>query len=181
MIWRPQGKSPKPGVELHQLGRALKGYEGGGSFNFAPEQEFGNNGGYLVFIATFGHYFQLLAQPRLIPQVPAFFSEVFMQAFTIRRGGDPAAGQAQFDRCVGRARAAFGELSAKTLENYASEIVVAEKLETLSKLGVTAIEGSERNAARIQIALAFNHEQRVVSAAVADNVQLPAWRGRPPD
>jgi hypothetical protein len=116
------------------------------SFDFPPEQQLGNNSGYLIFIAAFRHYFQLRAKPRLVPQVPSFFGEMLVQARAIRSCRDSAASQAQLHRRVGSTCATIGKLFAQPTENDIAKIVVAEKLEPLGLFGIAAVEGPQRSA-----------------------------------
>jgi hypothetical protein len=70
--------------------------------------------------------FRLPQTARLVPQVPAFCSEVLVQAFAIRRGRNTAAGHAELHRGVGSAGAARGKLFAQPDENDVAQVVVAE-------------------------------------------------------
>lgn len=76
---------------------------------------------------------------------------------------------------------AIDELLAQTSKHYIAEIVIAEELETLGELCVSAIEGPQRHTARIKVSLAFHDPQDIVAATITDDVEFPSWRGRTTD
>ena len=59
---------------------------------------------------------------------------MFMQAFAIRAGGDPAAGETELDGCVQSASTAISKLLAQSSENDVPQIVVTEKSIALGRL-----------------------------------------------
>jgi hypothetical protein len=68
---------------------------------------------------------QPVAQPFLIPQLPAPLLEMPSHAIAVRCSYDPATREAKLHRRIRGPRAAIGELDSQSIEHHGTKVIVA--------------------------------------------------------
>ena len=107
-----------------------------GSFDFSPKQKLRHDGGNLIFVTPAGHAFEMLAQPRLVPKLPASLSEMFVEARAICIGGDTPASKAELHICVRPTSPRFSELEPEPVEDNGSQPLISEQLVAFGALAL---------------------------------------------